>query len=248
MSGTDARLRYSRHLALPQFAGDAQDRLASARVLILGLGGLGSPASLYLAGAGVGRLLLNDFDRVDASNLPRQLLYREADCGEPKAVAAARALAAVNPDVRCEPIDRRLSPDELASTIAGCDLVLDCCDNFATRVALSAACIAQARPLVSGAAIRWEGQVAVFRHDRERGPCYRCLYTEEDENLANCAGQGILAPVAGTVGTMMATEALKILLGLDSGLRNHLWTWDALAGQSRRIRINRRANCPACHE
>jgi molybdopterin-synthase adenylyltransferase len=243
---TDERVRYSRHLALTQFGPEGQQRLADSGVLVVGLGGLGTVAALYLANAGVGRLLLNDFDRVDTSNLPRQILYRQADCGEYKAHAAARALAGLNPAVAPTVLDRRLADKALAEAVAGVDAVLDCTDNFATRVLLNAACLAARKPLVSGAAIRFEGQVALFRHDLERGPCYRCLYTEEDENLADCAGQGILAPVAGMVGTLQATEALKLLAGIESGLRNRLWVHDAISGRSRTVAISRRPDCPAC--
>jgi adenylyltransferase/sulfurtransferase len=242
----DERVRYSRHLALPQFGPEGQQRLAKASVLVVGLGGLGTVAALYLANAGVGRLLLNDFDRVDASNLPRQILYRQADCGEYKARAAARALLGLNPAVQVTALDQRLAEAALAEAVAGVDAVLDCTDNFASRVLLNAACLAARKPLVSGAAIRFEGQVALFRHDLGRGPCYRCLYTEEDENLADCAGQGILAPVAGMVGTLQATEALKLLVGIDSGLHNRLWVHDAISGRSHRVAISQRPDCPAC--
>jgi len=244
MTGSD--IRYHRHVALPGIGEQGQQILRSAKVAIIGLGGLGSVAALYLANAGTGRLLLNDFDRVDASNLPRQILFRAADVGELKAVATARALAELNPEVQTSVLDQRLDTSSLQSAIRDCDAVLDCSDNFSTRVQINAACLAERRALISGAAIRFEGQVTVFRHDLGSGPCYRCLWREEDENLADCAGQGILAPVAGTVGTLLATETLKLLLGLGSALSGRLWVYDGLAGTTRIIRFGQRSDCPAC--
>jgi adenylyltransferase/sulfurtransferase len=238
--------RYARHLALPQLGSAAQSRLAATRVLVIGLGGLGSVATMYLAGAGIGELVINDFDRVDETNLPRQVLFTPADIGAFKADVTAAKLRAANPAVTVSPLNQRLGADELAAAVARCDLVLDCTDNFATRVAVNAACIHGRRPLVSGAAIRFEGQVAVFTAPGGEGPCYRCLYAEEDENLANCAGQGIFAPVAGTVGAVMAGEALKLLAGVAAGLRDRLWIHDGLAGESRVITIRRNPGCPAC--
>jgi len=242
----DKRLRYSRQIALPQFGEAGQQRIADGRVLIVGLGGLGSPAALYLAAGGVGRLVLNDFDRVDASNLPRQVLYREDDLDRPKAAAAAARLKAVNPDLQLEVLDQRLDDSALAAAASDCDVVLDCSDNFTTRSQINRACIVSGRPLVSGAAIRLEGQVAVFRHDLPGQPCYNCLYPEEDELLENCAGQGILGPVAGTIGSLMATETIKRLCDLPSELVGKVWLYDGLAGHSRSLRLRRRRNCAAC--
>jgi len=239
-------VRYSRHLALPQVGERGQRRLEQASVLVVGLGGLGSVASLYLANAGVGNLVINDFDMVDATNLPRQILFREGDVGEFKTHATAERLRAANPAPHVNVLNRRLDADELRDAVAACNLVLDCTDNFPTRLALNTACVAARRPLVTGAAIRFEGQVAVFLNKDGDSPCYRCLYSDEDENFANCAGQGILASVAGTVGTLLATEALKLLLGLDSGLRNHLWIYDALSGATRIVAIRKAAACPVC--
>jgi molybdopterin/thiamine biosynthesis adenylyltransferase len=239
-------VRYSRHLALPQVGESGQRRLEQSSVLVVGLGGLGSVASLYLVNAGVGHLVINDFDKVDATNLPRQILYREADVGEFKTHATAERLRAANPAPHVNVMNRRLDADELRDAVSACSLVLDCTDNFPTRLALNAACVAARKPLVTGAAIRFEGQVAVFLNDDTASPCYRCLYSDEDENFANCAGQGILAPVAGTIGALLATEALKLLLGLDSGLRNRLWVYDALAGATRTVAIRKDPACPAC--
>jgi molybdopterin/thiamine biosynthesis adenylyltransferase len=239
-------VRYSRHLALPQVGESGQRRLEQASVLVVGLGGLGSVASLYLANAGVGHLVINDFDKVDVTNLPRQILFREADVGEFKTHATAERLRAANPAPHVNVLNRRLDADELRDAVGACALVLDCTDNFPTRLRINAACVAARKPLVTGAAIRFEGQVAVFPNDDRDSPCYRCLYSDEDENFANCAGQGILAPVAGTIGALLATEALKLLLGLDSGLRNRLWIYDALTGATRTVAICKAPACPVC--
>jgi len=238
-------LRFARHIALPQFGTRGQERLAQSGALIVGLGGLGSVASLYLANAGIGRLLINDFDRVDASNLPRQLLFRADDVGAFKTEATAVRLRDANPSVRVNTLNRQLDVDALKAAAQDCDVVLDCTDNFHTRLLINEACVATRKPLVSGAAIRFEGQLAVFPN-RGTGPCYRCLYSDEDENFESCAGQGILAPVAGTVGTMQATEALKLLLGLDSGLSDRLWVYDGLSGATRSVAIQRKPGCPVC--
>lgn len=214
--------------------------------MIVGLGGLGAPAALYLASSGVGHLLLNDFDRIDMTNLPRQILYRSEDIGKFKTEAAAQHLKSVNPELTVTEVNERLAESPLGKAVASCDVVLDCTDNFATRMRINTACVSAGTPLVSGAAIRFEGQVAVFRNEKSGGPCYRCLYSEADDNLENCAGQGILAPLAGTVGCMMATESLKILIGLDSDLDGNLWVYDGLTGATRLLSIKPRPDCPAC--
>ncbi|MCL4792397.1 MAG: HesA/MoeB/ThiF family protein [Gammaproteobacteria bacterium] len=238
-------LRYARHLALPQFGAGGQERLRRSSALIVGLGGLGSVASLYLANSGIGHLLVNDFDRVDVSNLPRQLLFRAGDVGSFKTEATAARLREANPSVRMTTLNDQLDLAALKAAARDCDLVLDCTDNFRARLLINEACVAMRKPLVSGAAIRFEGQVAVFP-EPAAGPCYRCLYSDDDENFQSCAGQGILAPVAGTVGTMQATEALKLLLGLNSGLRDRLWVYDGLSGTTRSVAIRRRPGCPVC--
>jgi molybdopterin-synthase adenylyltransferase len=238
--------RYARHRALPQVGDAGQQRLERASVLIVGLGGLGSVASLYLANAGVGHLLINDFDRVDATNLPRQVLFRVSDVGEYKTHATAERLRAANGVPRVNVLNRQLDEDELKDAASACDLVLDCTDNFPTRLRLNRACVEAGKPLVSGAAIRFEGQVAVFANHGAEGPCYRCLYSDEDENFANCAGQGVLAPVAGTIGAMLATEALKLLIGIPSGLRDRLWIYDGLSGATRVVAIRKNPACPVC--
>jgi len=239
-------LRYSRQLSLSKIGNAGQQRLADATALIMGAGGLGNPAGSYLAGVGLGQLQVVDFDTVDLSNLPRQTLYRAADAGKPKAEILALRLREQNPDITAMGISRRLDDAGLQAEVARADVVLDCTDNFAARWQINAACAAQRTPLVSGAAIRLEGQLTVFRFDRNRRPCYRCLYSEADENLLDCAGQGILAPVAGTVGCMMATEAVKVLLDLPSDVCGALWLYDGLAGTSRSVRIPPDPGCPVC--
>lgn len=238
--------RYARHLSLPQFGAEGQSRLAAASVLVVGAGGLGTPAALYLATSGVGRLVISDFDTVDETNLPRQVLYRDEDKGRPKAEILGARLHEANPFVRIAAIPARLEDDRLADQVRAADVVLDCTDNFASRWQLNAACFAARKPLVSGAAIRFEGQVAVFDLRDGSGPCYRCLYSEDDESLDDCTGQGILAPVVGTIGCMVATETLKLLLGLESGLHSALWVYDGMTGQGKRLAIGARKDCPVC--
>ena len=239
-------IRYARQIALAAIGKDGQTRLGDASVLIIGAGGLGAPASMYLASSGVGQLLINDFDSVDASNLPRQVLFRDDDVGKAKATTAKQRLRAINPQINVIAIGYRLLDDTLPELVASVDAVLDCTDNFASRWLINEVTYAHNKPLIVGAAIRWEGQVTVFRNDQTSGPCYRCLYSEEDENLNNCAGQGIVAPVAGTVGTMMATETIKVLLGIESSLQGRLWVYDGLAGTSKTIGITAQGDCPVC--
>lgn len=239
--------RYSRQLLLPQIDYAGQQRLLASHALIVGLGGLGSPAALYLAAAGMGRLTLADFDRVDLSNLQRQIAHTTASIGQPKVVSAASAVQALNPDVRVEAIASRLSIQDLMSYIEQADVVLDCTDNFATRFALNAACMEIGTPLVSGAAIRFEGQVTVFDPRDADSPCYRCLYPgrSEDEE-ETCSHNGILAPVVGIIGATQATEAIKILAGAGEPLVGRLLLLDALRMEWRQIRLRRDPGCPVC--
>ena len=237
-------LRYARQIVLPEVGDAGQGRLAAARVLIVGLGGLGCPAAQLLACSGVGRLWLNDFDTVDASNLPRQILYTPADVGQAKTAAAAARLLELNPATVIEQVRQRLSVAEFRELLERIDVVLDGTDNFAARFALSDACVQTRTPLVSGAAIRLEGQVAVFRNDGN-GPCYRCIYDETDEWLGDCQGNGVLAPVTATIGAVMALETLKLLLGLDQR-EPVLQLWDARSGEWNRVALRRNPNCAAC--
>ena len=236
--------RYARQIVLAEVGSAGQARLGQARALIIGLGGLGCPAAQLLASSGIGTLYLNDFDTVDISNLPRQILYLPADAGRSKVEVAAERLSAINPELVTETIDRPLAAEELADVLRNVDIVLDGTDNFAARFAISDACVAARLPLVSGAAIRMEGQIVVFSNDGN-GPCYRCLYTEDDEWLGDCQGNGVLAPVTAAIGSMMALEAIKIAVGLDAG-PPALHLWDARSGDWSRVAIRRRPDCPHC--
>lgn len=239
--------RTARQVALSQVGEDGQARIGNSTVLIIGLGGIGCASASYLASAGVGQLLLCDFDTVDETNLGRQTLYGPADVGQLKAVRAASRLAAMNPDVRLTEIPDRLSDDALAEAVNLADIVLDGCDNFATRFQVNEAAVSQGRVLVSGAAIRFEGQVAVFGPDYRKSACYRCLYAEADESLDSCAGNGVLAPVPGVIGTLMAVEALKVLAGIESE-KGKLSLYDALSSHWQKIAIKKRRNCPTCRK
>lgn len=239
--------RTARQIALPQVGEEGQARIGASTVLIIGLGGIGCASASYLASAGVDQLLLCDFDTVDETNLGRQTLYGPADVGQLKAVRAASRLAAMNPDVRLTEIPDRLSDDALAEAVSQADIILDGCDNFATRFQVNEAVVSQDRVLVSGAAIRFEGQVAVFGPDYQTSPCYRCLYAEADESLESCAGNGVLAPVPGVIGTLMAVEALKVLAGIETE-KGNLSLYDALSSDWRKVAIRKRRNCPTCRK
>ena len=239
-------LRYSRQIVLPEIGAEGQALLGRSRALIVGLGGLGSPAAIYLASAGVGQLVLNDFDSVDATNLQRQILYAESDVGRAKTDAAADAIARIDRRVTCMLIAERLEGQRLVDTVGNCDVVLDGSDNFATRFAVNAACVATRTPLVSGAALRFEGQLAVFRADLDDGPCYRCLYGESDEALEDCRNNGVIAPLVGVIGSLMAVEALKILLGLGADSPGKVRLFDAHTLRWREIALRRDPSCPVC--
>lgn len=236
--------RYSRQVVLREIGVNGQQLLRDSSALIIGLGGLGTPAALYLAGAGLGRLVLSDFDRVAASNLHRQILYRQAQVGESKLDAARDQLQALNTDCRIECRKGPLDDAALAAASRDVDVVLDCSDNFATRFAINRACVTARKPLVSGAAIRFDGQLAVFDTARATG-CYACLYPVAGESQETCEEAGILGPVVGTVGTRQALVVLKLLLGLGDD-RGVLWVWDALTDMSRRLSIPRDPSCPVC--
>lgn len=237
--------RHARHFALAQVGTDGQQRIAKGSALLIGVGGIGCAAVSYLASSGVGRLLLCDFDTVDPTNLDRQMLYGPDDIGERKAECAAARLEHINPDVEYVPISKRLAGNELFDAISSVDVVLDGCDNFATRFLVNDACVQAKRTLISGAAIRLEGQLAVFGPDYAESPCYRCLYEEADESLENCAGNGVLAPVPGVIGTLMAVEALKHLAGIDSP-RGALRLYEGVSGEFRTVKVAKRSNCVGC--
>ncbi|EGV20518.1 HesA/MoeB/ThiF family protein [Thiocapsa marina] len=243
---TDAELlRYSRQILLPDFGIEGQERLRASSVLVVGLGGLGSPVAMYLAAAGVGRLVLADFDAVDLSNLQRQIIHTTAQIGRPKAESARSALAALNPDVELVIVKRSLVDETLPDIVSDVDLVLDCCDNFPTRFAVNAACVAAGVPLVSGAAIRLEGQVTAFS-GRPGGPCYQCLYPQDGGIEETCSANGVLAPVVGIIGSIQATEAIKILTAVGDPLFGRLLLLDAALMQWRSLRLPSDPQCPIC--
>ncbi len=242
----DELLRYSRQIMLPQFDIAAQEKLKASRVLVVGLGGIGCPVATYLAAAGVGELVLADFDTVDASNLQRQFLFTAADIGRSKAEVAAAKLAQQNPHIRLRPVTVTLDADNLPALVACVDLVIDGCDNFNTRDLVNAACVAAGKPLISAAAIGMVAQLSVFDVRQSESPCYRCLYPDADEAAAACAEAGVLAPVVGVVGTLAATEALKVLTGTGKPLVGRLWLWEADAAIMRTLVVRRDPHCPVC--
>ena len=240
-------LRYSRHILLDELGPDAQQKFTAANALIVGMGGLGTPAAHFLAAAGVGTITICDADHVDLTNMQRQILYATADIGARKVDAASRRLEAINPDVRVTRIPARVVPDTLAPLVAAADVVLDCCDNFATRHAVNRTCVDLAKPLVSGAAIRFDGQIAVFDTRDARSPCYHCLFGEgEDIEETRCATMGVFAPLTGIVGATQAAEALKLIAGAGESLAGRLLLLDALTMHWRDMRVPRDPECPVC--
>ena len=242
--------RYSRHLRLPQVGVDGQKKLEYARVLLVGAGGLGSPAAFYLAAAGVGFLRLVDDDVVDRSNLQRQILHTDAGIGTAKVASATQRLTALNPRVRIDAVQARVTADNVETLIADVDVVIDGADNFPTRYLLSDACVQMAKPLVYGAVHRFEGQVSVFDAGRQRGtaPCYRCLFPEPPraEDAPNCAEAGVLGVLPGIIGLLQATEALKLLLGVGRSLSGRLLQFDALQMRFHEIRLSPDPDCAVC--
>ena len=240
-------LRYSRHILLTELGPDAQDKFAAAHALIVGVGGLGNPAAHFLAAAGVGTLTLCDADHVDLTNLQRQTLFSTSDIGCAKVDAAAARLAAINPDVRIERVATRVGQPELGALVDRANVVLDCTDNFTTRHAINRACVLARKPLVSGAALRFDGQIAVFDSRMADSPCYHCLFGEGDElEETRCATMGVFAPLVGIVGAMQAGEALKVLAGTGETLAGRLMIVDALTMQWRDVRVPRDPACPVC--
>jgi len=240
-------LRYSRHILLDELGPGGQERFAAAHALVVGMGGLGAPAAQFLAAAGVGTLSICDADHVDLTNLQRQILYATGDIGAPKVDAAARRIAAINPDVRVARVAARVGPAELAPLVAAADVVLDCSDNFATRHAVNAACVAARRPLVSGAALRFDGQIAVFDPRAADSPCYHCLFGEGEElEETRCATMGVFAPLVGIVGSTQAAEALKLIAGVGTSLAGRLLLVDARSMEWRSLTVPRDPASPVC--
>ena len=242
----DQLLRYSRQILLPQVGIEGQERLRAARVLIVGMGGLGSPVALYLAASGVGHLVIVDHDHVELSNLQRQIVHHSDRIGQPKVDSAKQTLQGINPETLITTLNQRLEGDALTSQVALADAVVDATDNFATRFALNRVCVAQKTPLISGAAIRMEGQVAVFRSDLPDSPCYRCLYKDMDELGETCSQTGVLAPVVGIIGSIQATETLKVLLNIGDTLTGRLLLLDAYTMEWRSLRLRKDPDCPVC--
>ncbi len=240
-------LRYSRHLLLDEIGIDGQEKLNAARALVVGAGGLGSPVALYLAAAGVGRIVLCDHDHVDLTNLQRQIAHDLDSLGVNKAESAARRMRAMNPDIEVIPLPERLEGDALLEHVAVADVVLDCSDNFATRHAVNRACVASRKPLVSGAAVRFDGQISVFDARQADAPCYACLFPEEaGGGEMRCAEFGVFAPLVGVVGSLQAAEALKLIMGIGASLNGRLLLHNALEGEWRSIRLKKDPACPVC--
>jgi molybdopterin/thiamine biosynthesis adenylyltransferase len=246
-------LRYGRHILLNEIGIEGQQRLLDARALIIGLGGLGSPVALYLAASGVRQLTLCDHDTVDLSNLQRQIIHRTSSVGQPKVASAKAALREINPEVECVALPVRADEAQLLELVAQTDVVLDCSDNFATRYAVNRACLAQRKPLVSGAAIQFDGQVSVFDFRRPEAfrqaesPCYNCLFPEDSQAAElRCATTGVFAPLVGIIGSLQAAEALKLLMGIERGLSGKLLTVNALDMHVMRSTLSKDPACRAC--
>ena len=240
-------LRYSRHILLPEIGIEGQEKFLASTALIIGAGGLGSPVALYLAAAGLGTITLADGDAVDLTNLQRQILHTTESIGKPKAASGRDALAKINPEVKVVPMRRRLQGEELDRLVAEASVVLDCSDNFATRHAVNRACVRHRRPLVSGAAVRFDGQVSVFDLRDDSSPCYQCLFPENAElEEVRCAVMGIFAPLTGIIGAVQAAEALKLLAGAGDTLKGRLLILDALAMQWRTVKLAKDPSCAVC--
>lgn len=243
----DQLLRYSRHILLDEIGIEGQERLLASHALVVGAGGLGSPVVLYLATAGVGRITLVDHDAVDLTNLQRQIAHNLERVGRPKAESAREAVAAINPDVLVRPMVMRAGTQELGELVPQADVVLDCCDNFTTRQAINRACVAHRKPLVSGAAIRFDGQVSVFDTRQPAAPCYACVFPPDQAlEEAHCATMGVFAPLVGIIGTMQASEALRLLTGVGSSLAGRLQMLDARSMEWNEMRVKRDPACRVC--
>lgn len=240
-------LRYSRHILLPEIGIEGQEKLLAAHALIIGAGGLGSPVALYLASAGVGRITLCDGDEVDLTNLQRQIIHRTSALGQRKVESARATLAAINPEVTVVPVAERVGADRLAALAAEVDVVVDGSDNFATRHAVNRACVRHRKPLVSGAGVRFDGQVAVFDLRASDSPCYHCLFPEGGDNEdMRCAVMGVFAPLVGIIGSVQAAEALKVLTGAGETLTGRLLLLDALSMQIRTVALKKDPACAVC--
>jgi molybdopterin-synthase adenylyltransferase len=241
-------LRYSRQIMLPRFDVEGQEKLLAAKVLVVGLGGLGCPVAMYLAAAGVGQLTLVDNDDVDLSNLQRQIAHETASIGRNKAESARATLHALNPHTQITTVTERLAGEAMLKAVAGSSAVVDCTDNFSTRFALNRACVENKVPLISGAAIRLEGQVSVFDSRMPESPCYHCLYEEGQDGDLTCSENGVIAPLTGIVGSIQALECIKVLTGCGTSLSGRLLLVDAFSMQFREMRLQKNPDCPVCHD
>lgn len=240
-------LRYGRHLLLNEFGIEGQERLLSATVLVIGAGGLGASCLQYLASAGIGRIIVADGDTVELSNLQRQVIHREYSLGQNKAESAARAMREINPTCRVDVLPRRLAGEELSKFVAEADVVVDCSDNFPTRHAINRACFALGKPLVSGAAIRFDGQLTTFDPRDSKSPCYHCLFPDADaDDEERCAVMGVFAPLVGVIGSLQASETLKLLARSGSNLIGRLLLHDGLNQRWQEMKFNRDPACPVC--
>lgn len=246
MMNDDELLRYSRQIMLPEIDVDGQQSLLDATVLIIGVGGLGSPVVMYLAAAGVGQLILVDDDAVDLSNLQRQVIHQTNSVGVAKVESAEQTIKNLNPAIKIKTINQRLDKHQMQQEIALADVVVDCTDNFSTRFLINKLCVEEKTPLVSGAAIRLEGQITVFDSRQPDSPCYRCLYEEVDDENLSCAQSGVLSPVVGVIGTQQAVETLKLLANFGTPIIGRLQLYDAKAGTWREFKLNKDPNCPVC--
>lgn len=241
-------LRYSRQILLPQIDIEGQQKLLNSHVLIIGLGGLGAPVSLYIAAAGVGKLTLVDDDKVELSNLQRQIIHTEKNINRPKVESAAEALQALNSETQVEIKCKRLTKKELISTVECADVVVDCSDNFATRFLLNEVTQQTKTPLVSGAAIRMEGQVTVYDARQQNSACYRCVYQENGELQETCSESGVLSPLLGIIGSVQAVETIKLLTNIGQSLANRLLILDALTLSWHEIKLKQNPSCPICNK
>ena len=239
-------LRFSRQIMLPTMDVAGQQELVDATVLIVGMGGLGCPAAMYLSAAGVGHLIIADDDTVEITNLQRQIAHEQSNLGESKVSSAEATLKGLNPDVRITQIKNRLEGDLLEQAIVSADVVVDASDNFNTRFAVNQSCLKNKKPLVSGAAIRMEGQVAVFDSENPESPCYQCLYSECDDDDASCSQNGVMAPLVGIIGSVQAMETIKLITGIGNSLVGRLLLLDAATMQWREMKLPRDPSCPAC--
>ncbi len=242
----DQLLRYSRQIMLPEIDAAGQLKLSEAKALIIGLGGLGSSASVYLTSGGVGNLTLVDFDKVDLSNLQRQIVHATSDIGRLKVDSGKEHLQAINPDTRIITINQQLEYDSLAEQVTQHDVVLDCSDNFATRFDINKACVVTKTPLVSAAAIRFEAQISVFNVQLPSSPCYRCLYDDASHTDQTCTANGVIAPLLGIVGSLQALEAMKLIMGIGETLVGKLLLFDALSMEWQIAKLNKDEHCPVC--